>query len=364
MRKTLGKFSVDYLQILDEHGVVTGVMPKITNERIREMYEQMVRARVFDETALKLQREGRIGTYASIRGQEASNIGTAFAMDKEDWLFPSFREDGTMIARGFPMSALLQYWGWDERGMAVPQDVNIFTIAVPVSTQIAHAVGYAWAMKLQKKKVASVVYFGDGATSKGDFHEGLNFAGTFALPVVFICQNNQWSISMPRSKQSASETLAQKAIAYGFEGIQVDGNDIFAVYTAVRDAVKKAKEGRGPTLIECFTYRMSDHTTSDDAKKYRDAAEVVEWEKKDPITRLRFYMKQKKMWTETYERELLERVRKEVDEAVRTYESTPPADIEDIFRYTYAEMPPALREQLEYLKRSVDETKNMGGTNG
>ena len=362
-RKVLAKFQVEYLQILDENGRADEkLMPKLSDARIKEIYEAMARARVFDDTCLKLQREGRMGTFASIRGQEASNIGPAFALDKEDWVFPAFRENGTMIARGLPMHMLFQYWGGDERGMKIPEGVNTFMIAVPVSTQIIHAVGYAWAMKLQKKKVATAVFFGDGATSKGDFHEGMNFAGAFSLPVIFINQNNQWAISVPRSKQSASETLAQKAIAYGFEGVQVDGNDVFAVYAAVLDAAKKAKEGQGPTLIECFTYRMSDHTTADDAKKYRDPREVAEWEKKDPIKRLQLYMRSKKLWDEKYEKELQARLRKEVDEAVRAYESTPPAPIEDIFRYTYAEMPDALKAQLEYLKKSIDETK-AGGSN-
>lgn len=365
MRRVLAKFSIEYLQILDESGVADAkLMPKLPDSRVREMYEAMIRGRIFDETALKLQREGRIGTYASIRGQEASNIGPAFALDADDWVFPAFRENGTMIARGLPMHMLLQYWGWDERGMQIPKDVNLFTIAVPVSTQIVHAVGFALAMQLQKKRVATAVFFGDGATSKGDFAEGLNFAGVFNLPVVFINQNNQWAISVPRSRQSASETLAQKALAYGFDGIQVDGNDIFAVYVAVKEAARKAKEGRGPTLIECFTYRMGDHTTADDAKKYRNPQELQEWERKDPIRRLQLYMKAKKLWDEKYERDLQDKIRKEVNDAVKKYESTPPAPVDDIFRYVYAEMPENLKDQLAYLKRSIEETKGMGGANG
>lgn len=361
MRRVVAKFSVEYLQILDENGVADAKMtPKLPADTVRKMYEAMVRGRVFDETALKMQREGRIGTYASIRGQEASNIGPAFALDPEDWVFPAFRENGTLIARGLPMVNLFQYWGWDERGMQIPKNVNCFTIAIPVSTQIPHAVGFAWAMKMQKKRIATAVFFGDGATSKGDFSEGLNFAGTFALPIVFINQNNQWAISVPRTRQSAAETLAQKAIAYGFEGVQVDGNDVFAVYSAVREAVKKAKEGGGPTLIECFTYRMGDHTTADDAKKYRDLKEVTEWERRDPIRRLQLYMKTKSMWDEKYEKELLERIHKEVEDAVKKYEATPPPPVEDIFRYMYAEMDERLQDQLAYLKRSIEEIKSMG----
>jgi len=245
----------------------------------------------------------------------------------------------------------MQYlvWAGDERGHKIPENVNIFTMTIPVSTHIPHAVGFAWGAKLRKKNFVTVCFFGDGATSKGDFGEGLNFAGTFKTPVVFVCQNNQWAISVPRSRQTAAQTLAQKAVAFGFEGIQVDGNDIFAVYKAGKYALDKARAGKGPTLIECYTYRLSDHTTADDAKKYRSDKEVEEWKKKDPIDRLRKFMQKKGLWNENYEKKVLEDARKKVDSAVQKMESMPPADPKDIFKYQYAEMPWHLQEQMKEL---------------
>jgi len=341
----------EMVKVLSPTGEVNKkLMPKLSNQDIKNLYEAMVLGRAWDQRALQLQREGRMGTIASIRGQEAAQVGVAYAMDKDDWLFPSFREAAAQILRGMPMEMLYQYWGGDERGMKIPEGVNIFTVAVPVSTQIPHAVGFAWASKMRKEKYATVVFFGDGATSKGDFHEGLNFAGTFKVPIVFVCQNNQWAISVPRSRQTASETIAQKAEAYGFEGILVDGNDVFAVYKVAKYALEKAKAGKGPTLIECYTYRIGDHTTADDASRYRSQKEVDEWVKKDPIDRLRKFMEKKKLWNKDYEKNLLDMINKKIDAAVSKYESTPPAPIEDIFKYQYAEMPWHLKEQLEKLK--------------
>jgi len=244
VEKIVEKFDVKYLQILDENGNVDeSLLPKISVEQIKKMYEFMVLIRTFDETALSLQREGRILTYAPLKGQEAVQVGSAFAMEREDWVFPTYRDNGVYIVRGFPMKMLYQYWAGDERGMAIPEGINIFTVCIPVATQVSHAVGFAWAEKMKKGKSVVFVYFGDGATSKGDFYESLNFAGVFKVPLVGICQNNQWAISVPRSRQSAAKTLAQKAIAFGFNGIQVDGNDIFAVYKAVREAREKALSG-------------------------------------------------------------------------------------------------------------------------
>ncbi len=345
------KFEVKTLQIMDESGKTDSkLMPKLTDKTVKEMYKFMVFGRGLDDKMLALQRQGRIGTFAQIKGQEATNIGAAFALDKEDWIFPAFRENPALIYRGLPPENLIEYYGWDERGNKIPDNVNEFPTAVPVATQTLHAVGFAWAAKLQKKKTVVATFFGDGATSEGDFHEAMNFAGVFKLPVVFICQNNQFAISLPREKQTASKTLAQKAIAYGFEGVQVDGNDIFAVYKSVKGAVDKARKGGGPTLIECYTYRLGDHTTSDDASRYRTDRELAEWKKKDPIDRLRKYMENKKIWDKKQEQALQKDVQKKVEDAVKKAESIPKPSIEDIFKYMYAEMTPELREQLEYLK--------------
>ncbi len=351
---TTKSFHIQTLQLLDENGSTVGKLPKkLTTYDIKKLYKFMVLSRLLDDKMLALQRQGRLGTFASIRGQEASNVGIGYAMKKGSWLFPSFRENGTVITLGLPMENILLYYGGDERGSKIPEKINTFPVTVPVSTQALHAVGFAWAQKLQKKKTVCVTVFGDGATSEGDFHEAMNFAGVFRLPVVFVCQNNQWAISVPREKQSASDTLAQKAIAYGFEGVQVDGNDVFAVYHAVRVALEKARKGGGPTFIEAYTYRMSDHTTADDQTKYRDQKEVEEWKKRDPIDRLRKYMESKKLWKKSDEKKLLKESERLVEQAVKRFESIKSPEIDDIFKYTYKEMTPELEEQLEKLNEDL-----------
>lgn len=341
-------FGIRHLDILDEKGNVDeSLMPPLSDIDIKRMYELLILSRVFDHRALNLQREGRLGTYASILGQEASQIGSAFALEKTDWVFPSFREMGVYITIGYPIYMLFQYWSGDERGVKTPDDLNIFPVCVPVGTQIPHAVGSAMAVKYKGDRVAVVTYFGDGGTSKGDFHEGLNIAGVFKLPVVFICQNNQWAISVPREKQTASKTLAQKAYSYGFEGIQVDGNDIFAVYKATKDALEKARRGEGPTLIECYTYRMSDHTTADDASRYRTKEEVEAWKTRDPILRLKLFMEKKGLWTEEYQREVDEIAKSKVDEAVKMEEAIEHPHPEDMFTYTYERLTPRQIKQIK-----------------
>jgi pyruvate dehydrogenase E1 component alpha subunit len=342
------KFEVSFLKILDEEGNCDELIkPDLSEGQIKEIYELMILARTFDEVALKLQREGRIGTYASVRGQEAAQVASAYSLGSGDWMFPAFRENAAYIVRGLPIEMLFEYWGGDERGNRIPENINAFTVAIPVSTQILHAVGFAWGAKLKGDKKAVLVYFGDGATSKGDFHEGMNFAGTFKLPIVLLCQNNQWAISFPRTRQTAAETLAQKAFGYGFEGVQVDGNDVFAVYKATKDALEKAYRGEGPTLIECVTYRMSDHTTSDDASRYRDSKEVEDWLKKDPIDRLRKYMKHLGIWSEEYEKKIQVEATEKVKQAVEKAESIQSPSPPDMFESTYREMPPRLKEELE-----------------
>lgn len=348
--KTIESFSVKRLEILGETGDAdAALMPPLSDGQIRELYELLVISRTFDGRALNLQREGRLGTYAPVLGQEASQVGSAYAFDKTDWLFPSFREMAVFMTIGYPMNMIFQYWSGDERGLKIPDDLNIFPISIPVGTHILHAVGAAMAMKYKGDKKASGVYFGDGGTSEGDFHEGMNFAGVFKAPVVFICQNNHWAISVPREKQTAAKSLAQKAIAYGFEGIQVDGNDVFAVYKATKDAVDKAKRGEGPTLIECVTYRMADHTTADDASRYRTKELIEAWKPKDPILRMKLFMEKKGVWTETYQKELEEKSKARVDEWVRLEESVERPDPKDMFLYTYEKPTPRqIREMGDF----------------
>ena len=346
--KVIETFKVEWLQILDEEGNCDErLRPALDDKQVKDLYKWMVLARTFDEKAFKLQREGRLGTYASILGQEAAQIGSAYALQRSDWMFPAFREAGASFVRGLPIRMILQYWAGDERGSRIPEGLNDYPISIPVSTQIPIAVGAALAAKTKGDAIAVMAYMGDGATSKGDFHEGLNFAGVFAAPVVFLCQNNQWAISVPLSRQTAAKTLAQKAVAYGFPGIQVDGNDVFAVYRAAHEALGRAREGKGPTFIECLTYRLGDHTTADDASRYRSREEVEGWRKKDPLERLRRYMEKVGLWSKTYDETVRAEAKEEVEGAVHEVENFPPPDPLDIFRFTYQELPTDLREQME-----------------
>jgi pyruvate dehydrogenase E1 component alpha subunit len=346
-RDVIDTFTVERLSILDEQGNADeALMPSLGPAEIRRLYELLVLSRTFDQRALSLQREGRLGTYPSILGQEASQVGSAFALNRKDWVFPAFRETGVQITLGYPLHLILQYWGGDERGDKSPADLNIFPICVSVGTQIPHAVGVALGARLRGDDIAVVTYFGDGATSKGDFHEGFNLAGVFRLPLVFICQNNQWAISVPVGRQTAAATLAQKALAYGFTGVQVDGNDVFAVYRATRDALEKARSGGGPTFIECFTYRMADHTTADDAARYRSTEEVEAWRGKDPLLRLERHMEKKGLWSEAYGKDTAAQAISAVDEAVRLAESASPPTPEEMFNSVCAELSPRQQRQL------------------
>ena len=354
-KKTLKTFTVEYLQVLDENGKCdTKLMPKLSPKQLVKLYELMVLCRRFDEKALNLQRQGRLGTYASVLGQEAAQIGAAYALAPTDWVFPTYRDSALLIAHSTPMVKLFQYFGGDERGSIPPKGINNFPIAIPVGTQGLHAVGAAMAATIQKKKFATVGCLGDGASSEGEMNEAMNFAGVFKAPVIFLCQNNQYAISVPVKQQTAAETIAQRAIGFGFEGIRVDGNDVLAVYSAMAAALKKARSGQGPTLIECYTYRLNNHTTSDDASKYRSAAEVAAWKKKDPVPRFRKFLESRKLWNSKKEAELLASVDKKVSAAVSEYEAVPKASYEDIFNYTYAEPPQYLQQQLDDYRKLIE----------
>lgn len=354
-KKVIQTFRVEFLQVLDESGLCDeALMPSLGEEEILNFYRWMILIRTFDEKAILFQREGRLGTYVPVRGQEAVQVGCALALEKSDWFFPAFREGGILIIRGLPMERLFQYWSGDERGNAIPEGILNFPIAAPVGTHIPHAVGAAWAAQFRNDPIAILVSFGDGATSKGDFHEGMNFAGVFRLPIVFLCQNNQWALSVPRSGQSAAATLAQKAIAYGFMGLQVDGNDPFAVYKSVSEGLDRARRGDGPTFIECLTYRLGDHTTADDASRYRSSEEVAQWRKRDPLIRLKKFMQRKNLWDEALEKKTWEEAGEKVSLAFQQYEKMPPSDPLDFFQFLYAEPTPDLLAQMESLKRRLE----------
>lgn len=346
----------EMFQILDEKGQIeSSLEPALSDEELKKIYTFMALSRQADSKAFTLQRQGRMGTFAPSLGHEACQVGSAFPLKKSDWVFPYFRDLGMYITLGLPLKNYYLYWMGNEEGMHIPGDFNIFPMTIPVASQLPQAVGAGMAAKIKKDKIGVLSTFSDGATSEGDFHEALNFAGVYKTPNVFICYNNQYAISLPRAKQTASKTLAQKAIAYGFDGVLVDGNDILAMYTAAKEALEKARAGEGPTLIEAFTYRMANHTTSDDASKYRSDEEVKKWEKRDPIERFRIYLKNKGLWDESFEKKVREETEVTINSAVQEAEETPPPSIEEIFIYTYKDMTPNLKEQMEELKAYLKE---------
>ena len=343
------------LEILDTEGAVDdALMPKIEPDRIRGLYREMVRMRTFDDKALKLQRQGRMGTWPPIKGQEAIQAGVALAMTEKDWLIPSFRDHGSMVLHGVPLHLVYAYWVGDERGSCFPEDVRCFPVAVPVGSQWQHGAGVGLSLKLRNEDAVAVTFGGDGSTSEGDFHEGLNCAAVFGAKAVFIIQNNQWAISVPLHQQTAAKTLAQKAHGYGLPGIQVDGNDVFAVYVAAEEAIERARSGGGPTLIEAVTYRLGDHTTADDATRYRTEEELEKWEGRDPILRLRRYLTANDLWDDEQEAALVEEARTWVEAEIKLLEDMPPQQPGEIFSSMYAEMPPHLAEQMQSLLEEVE----------
>ncbi|MBM3311129.1 MAG: pyruvate dehydrogenase (acetyl-transferring) E1 component subunit alpha [Candidatus Aminicenantes bacterium] len=345
------------LEVIDPEGrlVNPDLEPPLPDESLKRMYALMVATRWGDQKALNLQRQGRLGTFASSRGHEACQVGSAFPLRPEDWVFPYFRDFGLYQTLGYPLADFYHYWMGHEAGLRTPEGLNLFPFAIPVGSQILHAAGAGLAAKIQGKPVAVLATFGDGATSEGDFHEGLNFAGVFRTPNVFVCYNNQWAISTPRRRQTASETIAQKAAAYGFSGLAVDGNDVLAVFAAAAEALDRARTGGGPTLIEAVTYRLGDHTTADDARKYRPEAEVKDWEARDPIRRFQAYLKHKGLWDEAFENDVRDKAAAAIDKAVAEAEARPAATPEDVFVHTYKDMTPRLRAQLAELRTAREE---------
>lgn len=328
-------------------GTAAGALPAGGRkaEDLVPLYRAMVLTRQFDEKAVALQRTGRLGTFASSLGQEAVAVGVAAAMDSHDVLLPSFREQGAQLWRGVTMQELLQYWGGDERGSDFQGPREDFPVSIPVASHIPHAAGVAWAFQLRNEPRVAVAVFGDGATSKGDFYEAVNVAAAWSLPAVFVINNNQWAISVPRSAQTAAATLAQKAVAVGMPGSQVDGNDVVAVRHVVSEALEAARAGKGPALIEALTYRLTDHTTADDAHRYRDDAEVSHHWKNEPIARLRTYLVAQAAWSKEDEEALRAEVARDVQAAVDAYLETDPQPLSDLFAYTYAMLPVDLRRQ-------------------
>jgi pyruvate dehydrogenase E1 component alpha subunit len=341
-------------RLLNTDGTLDGQADRyeiLSDEQARKAYEVMVLARQADEWGVSLNRQGRMGTYVPNRGQEANSVGSLMALRQSDWFVPAFREMGGLLVRGVPLSQYYLYWYGNEAGSRMPTDeFRTLPTSVPVGSQALHAVGLAWADSYLKRDGVAITFLGDGATSQGEVAEAFNFAGIWNLPVIFFIQNNQWAISFPSSGQTASKTLAEKAFAYGFEGVRIDGNDVFAVYAATSIAASKARSGGGPTLIEGVTYRMGAHTTSDDPSRYRDAREAEEWEKRDPIVRLERYLMRRKC----IGRKEIEAIRKDAAEAVRCAfeeaEAHEKPGLEDVYKHIFETMPGTLQRQLQRRK--------------
>ena len=359
--------ALELLQVIKPTGeYVESMEPEISEEELQRLYKIMLLTRNLDIRGVQLQRQGRIGFFVGGLGQEAAQVGSAFALRPEDWVLPNYREIGVMLVRGITLVQLMNHYfanaedlqkGRQLMNLFGVKGVNYVTGSAPLATQIPHAVGIGLAAKLRGDPIVALTYFGDGATSANDFHTGMNFAGVFKTPTVFFCQNNQWAISVPVSKQTASESIAIKAQAYGFEGVRVDGNDILAVYRTAREAVDKARKGGGPTLIEAVTYRMGPHSSSDDPKRYRTEEELAEWQIRDPLIRFRKYLEKKGIWNETSEKQAQNETNRQLDEAIQHAEKLPRPAIETLFSDVYAQMPWNLEDQLRELK-----AEKQGGT--
>lgn len=347
---TAYKGEIPHLQILDPDGNLDESLAKdtLSDADVKALYEQMILNREFDESAFRLQRSGRLGTFPQCKGHEAAALGAARALRKgHDYLVPYYRENPASFFHGLPMHYILLFWGGDERGNAIPRNISMSPLTIAIGTQGLHAVGHAWAFKYRKEDRVALAFFGDGATSTGDIHEALNWGSVLKAPIVFSCINNAWAISVPTSKQTGSQTFAQKAIAYGMPGIRCDGNDIFAVYKAHRDAVENARKGNGPTLVESVTYRISDHTTADDAKRYCPPDELERAKKLDPMFRTRKYLEKKKLWNDDLEKKSLEKAKATIADVIAQADKVTPPAFEDIFDHTFEDMPADLLKQRD-----------------
>src|SRR5882724_2094277 len=348
----IARFEVRRRAYLAPDGSINRQLPAFASDTrlLVRLYRAMVLVRAFDVKAVALQRTGRLGTYAASLGQEAVSVGTASAMHGEDVLLPSYRDNAALIWRGVELEEILLFWGGDERGNCFSGPVQDFPFCIPVGSQAPHAAGVAYAFKLRKEPRVAVCLFGDGATSKGDLWEAMNFAGVHKLPVVFVATNNQWAISVPLRLQTASETLAQKAIAAGFIGEQVDGHDVVAIYLLAEEAIEAARNGRGPRFIEAVTYRLGDHTTADDAARYRPTEEVQARWKEEPIARLRSFLAGQHAWSKTDEEQLSAECQQQIDAAVERYLDVKPRPPETMFDHLYAELPRAYAAQRRELE--------------
>lgn len=346
---TVARFEIGFTRYLSPEGTPAPDLPAFARDpaALLPLYRAMVLTRQFDLKAIAMQRTGQIGTFASALGQEAIGVGTATAMRPDDVLVPSYRDHAAQFVRGVTMTESLLYWGGDERGSGFAAAPHDFGNCVPIGTQVGHAAGVAYAFKLRGQPRVAVCILGDGGTSKGDFYEGMNMAGAWQAPLVIVVNNNQWAISMPRAKQTAAVTLAQKAIAAGIPGEQIDGNDVIAVRQRVGDAIERARDGAGPMLIEAVSYRLGDHTTADDASRYRDESAVKEAWRHEPVTRLRDYLASLGAWDAAHEEALIKECQQAVAAAVDAYLAVPHPDASAMFDCLYETLPAAMADQFD-----------------
>jgi pyruvate dehydrogenase E1 component alpha subunit len=331
-------------QILTPSGALAGTAP-MDLVMAKRLYRAMVFARLYDRKGTSLQKQGRLATYAPFEGQEAAQVGSAAALEPDDWMAATYRDAAAMWMQGYPLELLFAGRTGDERGGSPPDHVPVLPPSITVGGHMVHAVGLAWASKASKDGRVAITYFGDGATSEGDFHEAMNFAAVFETPCVFLCQNNGWAISLPREAQTRSETIAQKAIAYGMPGFQVDGNDLFGVYQMTREAVERARSGGGPTLIEAVTYRIGPHTTADDPGRYRTAGEAEAWAKRDPLERVRLFLSERDAWSEAWQTEIEAEAGAEIDRAFSLAEAMPALSSAEMFEAVFENPTANLRRQ-------------------
>lgn len=341
----------EMFQILNENGEINKgqTVPDLSDEELKEIYSWMLKIRTFDGRAIKLNRQGRLGFYAPMAGQEACQIASMAALKKSDMLFPSYRDMGAAMYHGVPVEMVFLYSRGQIDGMKIPEDVNMYPPQIIIAGQVLHTAGAGWAFRLKEEEHVAIGFFGDGATSEGDFHEGLNFGAVYDANAIFFCQNNQYAISVPLNKQMRSETIAQKAIAYGIHGIQVDGNDALAVYQATKMAADRARKGEGPTLIEAVTYRLGPHTMAgDDPGRYRTKEEEENWMvKKDPLKRLRKYLESKNLWSDAEEKKAQDEILNAMNEAIKKVEKAPKGTVAELIDDLYAETPAILKKQKE-----------------
>jgi pyruvate dehydrogenase E1 component alpha subunit len=348
----------DVVRVMRPDGTLCGEAPDLSEDEVRALYKALVRTRVIDERAVALQRQGRIGFHIGSLGEEASIIGSAYALRPQDWMFPCYREFGAALLRGLPLQRYMDnlYGNANDviKGRQMPdhwcyREAKVGSVSSPIGTQMTNAVGFAWAARLRKDPLVALVYFGDGATSSAEFHNGLNFAGVYKTPNIFLCRNNGWAISVPTEVQTASESFAAKGVAYGVPGVRCDGNDLFAVIKTTREAIARAAAGEGTTLIEALTYRLAGHSTSDDPNAYRPDEELDSWRELDPNLRMRRYLEKQMGWDDAQQKALEDEITADVKVAIEAAENAPGPSLESMFEDVFAELPWHLREQRDQL---------------